>query len=223
MLRTENLHKVYKDGKINLQVLNGVNLDVKRGEILCIIGPSGAGKSTLLHLLGGLDSPSLGKVFFEGQDFYSISERQRAQIRNRKIGFVFQFYHLLPEFTALENVMFPALIDRRSFPRAKERAGELLALMGLSDRLKHKPSQLSGGEQQRVAVARALINEPDIIFCDEPTGNLDSSRGTQIMELLLELNKRQGKTMVIVSHEEKFSRVANRVIHIRDGKMNSGS
>lgn len=219
MLKTENLYKVYKDGKINLEVLKGINLEVKKGEILCIIGPSGAGKSTLLNLLGGLDRPAKGKVFFEGQDLYALSERKRARIRNKKIGFVFQFYHLLPEFSALENVMLPAVIDTISFSQAKERARELLWLVGLEERINHKPTQLSGGEQQRVAIARTLINDPDIILCDEPTGNLDSERGEQIAELLRNLNQEKGKTLVVVSHEEKIAKMANRIIHIRDGRL----
>lgn len=219
MLKAENLYKIYKDGKISLEVLKGINLEVKGGEALCIIGPSGAGKSTLLHLLGGLDEPSKGKVFFEGEELYRIPEEQRAKIRNERIGFVFQFYHLLPEFSALENVLLPALIDATPFPQAKERAEELLRLVGLQARMNHKPTQLSGGEQQRVAIARTLINDPDIIFCDEPTGNLDSQQGGQIVELLRNLNQEQGKTLVIVSHEESIARMANRIIHIRDGKL----
>jgi lipoprotein-releasing system ATP-binding protein len=219
MLRAQNLHKVYKSGKIGLEVLKGINLEVREAETLCIIGPSGAGKSTLLHLLGGLDTPSRGEIFFEGQDLYRISEAQRAKIRNERIGFVFQFYHLLPEFNALENVMLPALIDSATFFKAKEKAKGLLQRVGLQDRMHHKPSQLSGGEQQRVAIARTLINDPDIIFCDEPTGNLDSQRGEQIVELLRDLNRYQGKTLVIVSHEEKIAQMANRIIHIRDGKL----
>ena len=219
MLVAENLYKIYKDGKISLEVLKGINLEVKGGETLCIIGPSGAGKSTLLHLLGGLDEPSKGKVFFEGEELYRIPEEQRAKIRNEKIGFVFQFYHLLPEFSALENVLLPALIDTTPFPQAKERAEELLRLVGLQARMNHKPSQLSGGEQQRVAIARTLINDPDIIFCDEPTGNLDSQQGRQIVELLCNLNQEQGKTLVIVSHEESIAKMANRIIHIRDGEL----
>jgi len=219
MLKAENLYKIYKDGKISLEVLKGINLEVKGGEALCIIGPSGAGKSTLLHLLGGLDEPSKGKVFFEGEELYRIPEEQRAKIRNEKIGFVFQFYHLLPEFNALENVLLPALIDKTAFLEAKKRAEELLRLVGLQARMNHKPSQLSGGEQQRVAIARTLINDPDIIFCDEPTGNLDSRQGGQIVELLRNLNQEQGKTLVIVSHEEKIAGMANRIVHIRDGRL----
>jgi len=219
MLRAENLHKVYKDGKINLAALKGISLEVKKGEILCIIGPSGAGKSTLLHLLGGLDAPSRGKVLFEGEDLYGIPEEQRARIRNKRIGFVFQFYHLLPEFSALENVILPAVIDSTSFCRAKDKALELLRLVGLENRLQHRPAQLSGGEQQRVAIARTLINGPDIIFCDEPTGNLDSARGDEIVRLLGDLSREEKKTLVMVSHDEKIAKMAHRIVHIKDGKL----
>ncbi len=219
MLETDNLHKVYQAGKISLEVLKGINLRVKRAEILCIIGPSGAGKSTLLHLLGGLDEPTKGRVLFEGKDLYRLPEEQRAEIRNRKIGFVFQFYHLLPEFSAWENILLPALMKGALYAQAKKNSFRLLKLVGLGERMGHTPAQLSGGEQQRVAIARALINDPDIIFCDEPTGNLDSQRGGQIMELLRKLNQEQRKTMVIVSHEEKIARMAHRIVHIRDGSL----
>jgi lipoprotein-releasing system ATP-binding protein len=219
VLKAENLYKIYKDGKISLEVLKGVDLEVTKAEILCIIGPSGAGKSTLLHILGGLDEPSRGSVSFEGKDLYRISERQRAKIRNEKIGFVFQFYHLLPEFSALENVMLPALINRTRYAQAKEEAEELLKLVGLAERFIHKPGQLSGGEQQRVAIARTLINDPQVIFCDEPTGNLDSQRGEQIAEILYKLNKEKAKTLIIASHSANIAKMANRIVNIRDGKL----
>ena len=219
ILKAENLYKTYKDGKINLEVLKGIDLEVRKGEALCIIGPSGAGKSTLLHILGGLDEPSKGKVSFEGKGLYHIPEKERAKIRNKKIGFLFQFYHLLPEFSALENVILPALIDGISFSQIKEKAKRLLRVVGLQMRMNHKPAQLSGGEQQRLAIARALINNPDIIFCDEPTGNLDSQCGEQIVQFLRKLNCEQDKTLVIVSHEAKIAKMANRIIHIQDGKL----
>jgi lipoprotein-releasing system ATP-binding protein len=222
MIKAEDLHKSYKNGKINLEVLKGIDLEVKASEILCIIGPSGAGKSTLLHLLGGLDRPTKGRVFFDDCDLYCIPDEQRAEIRNKNIGFVFQSYHLLPEFSALENVMLPALLDSTLFTQAKRKAEDLLALVGLTSRKIHRPAELSGGEMQRVAIARTLINDPELIFCDEPTGNLDSARGEQIIGILNNLNKEQQKTLVIVSHEEKIAQMADRIIHIQDGRLIGG-
>lgn len=219
MLKVRALRKVYKNNKINLEVLKGIDLEVEKGKILCIIGPSGAGKSTLLHLLGGLDEPTSGEVIFEGKNFYHLNQRQRALIMNKRIGFVFQFYHLLRDFSALENVSLPALINRTSRETAYKKAEELLKLVGLRRRLHHRASELSGGEQQRVAIARTLINDPDIIFCDEPTGNLDSECGAEIIEILRKLNQEQAKTLVIVSHEAKIAKMANRIVHIRDGKL----
>ena len=219
ILKAENIYKIYKDGKIHLAVLKDVSFEVKSGEILLIIGPSGAGKSTLLHLLGGLDEPSIGRILFKGEDLCFLSDRKKAEIRNKKIGFLFQFYHLLPEFSALENVMLPALISRVSKTIARKKAGELLELVGLKNRIRHKSYQLSGGEQQRVAIARTLINDPEIILCDEPTGNLDSQRGEQIAHLLRDLNQVQSKTLIIVSHEEKLATMANRIINICDGEI----
>lgn len=219
MLKARALRKVYKNSKINLEVLKGIDLEVAKGEILCIIGPSGAGKSTLLHLLGGLDEPTSGEVLFEGENFYRLTQAQRAVIRNTRIGFVFQFYHLLHDFSALENVALPALISRTPRETAYSQAKELLNLVGLKRRINHKANQLSGGEQQRVAIARTLINDPDIIFCDEPTGNLDSECGAEIIEILGKLNQEQAKTLVIVSHEAKVAKMANRIVHIRDGKI----
>src|SRR3989338_3973506 len=175
MLETVNLFKEYKLGLNTLQVLKGIVLVVNKGEMLGIVGPSGAGKSTLLHLLGGLDEPTKGKVLLEGKDISKQNDRQRAQLRNRCFGFVFQFYHLLAEFTAIENVMLPAILQNsESKSKIKEKASQILARCGLSQSLQHRPSELSGGEQQRVAIARALINMPQILFCDEPTGNLDT-------------------------------------------------
>lgn len=222
MLVAKNLHKIYSNGPKPLHVLKGIDLEVKRGEVLAIVGPSGAGKSTLLHLLGGLDSPNVGKVYFEGVDLYGLGEDQRAKIRNQRIGFVFQFYHLLPELTALENVMLPALMNnsvaktRRS---VSERAKGQLKVVGLEDRSAHRPCQLSGGEQQRVAIARALMNDPDILFCDEPTGNLDSKTGKQIIELLDGLNKDRKCTLCIVTHQEEIVKGADNVLHILDGRI----
>ena len=188
MIKATDLSKIYYQGRTKINAVQNVNLEIVRKESVLISGPSGAGKSTLLHLLGGLDKPSKGKVFFDGVDFYKLNDKERSRIRNKKIGFVFQFYHLLPEFTALENVMLPALIARASTKERKsnirKRSIELLKIVGLYERRNHRPSELSGGESQRVAIARALVNFPEALLCDEPTGNLDSKIGREIVECL---------------------------------------
>jgi lipoprotein-releasing system ATP-binding protein len=224
LITTKNIHKVYKDGKKSLHVLKGVDLSLKPGEMAVIIGPSGAGKSTLLHILGGLDAPSKGKVLFDSQDLYALSDSRRSVIRNKRMGFVFQFYHLLPEFSAMENVIMPARIGALAGKAASssslsERAEGLLKAVGLKDRLAHRPSELSGGEAQRVAIARALMNEPDIVFCDEPTGNLDSRSSELILELIRDLNKERKQAFLIVTHNEKLASFADRIINIRDGLL----
>ena len=199
-----------------LKVLKGIDFTAEDREVISIVGASGAGKSTLLQILGSLYVPDAGKVFIDGQDIFSLSEKELADFRNRKIGFVFQFHHLLPEFTAKENVMIPAMIAGRRDP---EQAAALLEELGLGERLDHKPSQLSGGEQQRVAVARALVNSPSVIFADEPTGNLDSGTGDKITDLLFDLAKKQGVTLIIVTHDEDLAKLCNRIIRISDGQI----
>jgi lipoprotein-releasing system ATP-binding protein len=217
------LRKSYRSGEGQLHVLKGIDLAVSRGEILSIVGPSGAGKSTLLHLMGALDRPDGGSVLLDGRDLFSLSENARARLRNLRIGFVFQFYHLLPEFTALENVLMPSLVygDEKFAGKTERehRAEELLRLVGLLDRKGHKPAELSGGEQQRVAIARALMNEPDLVLADEPTGNLDMCTSAEIHRLVAELNARSGQTFVIVTHNEELAAVAHRRLKMVDGKF----
>jgi len=204
-----------------LHVLKGVNLKIQEGDFFAIVGPSGAGKSTLLHILSGLDKPSQGQVSLDGQDIYKMSDHKRAVMRNEKVGFVFQFYHLLPEFTALENVILPGLIksDMADQQQQQTRGLALLERMGLKNRVEHKPNQLSGGEQQRVAIARALMNTPKIIFCDEPTGNLDSKTGEDIIHLLRDLNRENQQTIVMVTHDKYLASLAHRTIQMRDGQI----
>jgi lipoprotein-releasing system ATP-binding protein len=200
-------------------VLKDINLTIAQGEILAIVGASGAGKSTLLHILGTLDRPTSGTVLFEGQDLFQLSDQKQAEFRNRRIGFVFQFHHLLPEFTALENVCLPAHIQNRSAQDAQAEATSLLRDVGLEHRMNHKPGELSGGEQQRVAVARALIQQPNLVLADEPTGNLDTHTGDALFTLMRTLNRSRGITFVIVTHNEKLSAQADRIIHMEDGQI----
>ncbi|MFA5659206.1 MAG: ABC transporter ATP-binding protein [Candidatus Omnitrophota bacterium] len=221
MLIAKNISKVYKETETPLEVLKGVDLSINPGEFVSLVGPSGAGKSTLLHILGGLDTPTQGQVLLDDEDIYQMTDNRRSVVRNTKIGFVFQFYHLLPEFNALENVILPSLIKQGcSAKKDLERKGfALLQKVGMDKRALHKPSQLSGGEQQRLAIARALINDPKIIFCDEPTGNLDSKSGENIMALLLQLNQDHGQAVVMVTHDDHLARQAKRSVHMQDGKL----
>lgn len=221
MLEAINLHKTYTQGTNKLHILKGIHLSVQEGEVLSIVGPSGAGKSTLLHILGALDRPSEGKVVLDGEDLYQLNDRQRSGLRNKKIGFVFQFYHLLPELNALENILLPALVKGNlKNPASLETKGlDLLDQVGLEKRASHRPNQLSGGEQQRAAIARALINSPKIVFCDEPTGNLDSETGGEIIKLLMNLNTKNKQTLVIVTHDEGIARLSHKTIYMRDGRL----
>lgn len=213
MLTAELLIKSFGD----LKVLKGISLHVDKGEIVSIVGASGAGKTTLLQILGTLGKPDSGKVWINHKDVFTLGERDLAHFRNKEVGFVFQFHHLLPEFTAFENVCIPGYIARRTRKEVEGRAKELLQILELSDRLDHKPSQLSGGEKQRVAVARALINNPAIILADEPSGNLDSHNQEELYRLFFDLREKFGQTFIIVTHDEHFAGISDRMIHIRDG------
>lgn len=219
MITVTGLHKSFPMGEQTLPVLKGIDLTISRGELIAVIGASGAGKSTLLHILGLLDRPTSGTVRFEGQDLFQLSEAAQAEFRNKRIGFVFQFHHLLPEFTALENACMPALIQRREPEEVKMEATTILNEVGLGARLQHKPGELSGGEQQRVAVARALLQRPDLVLADEPTGNLDTHTGEALFSLMRELNKVRGTTFVIVTHNDKLSSQADRILHMQDGQI----
>jgi len=213
MIKAVNIHKSFGE----LEVLKGVDLTVAKGEIVSIVGPSGAGKTTLLQILGTLDKPNAGEVLVNGVDFSKLNEKELAAFRNRHIGFIFQFHQLLPEFTALENVMIPALIARKDNKKTTQKAKELLAYLQLSDRMEHKPSELSGGEKQRVAVARALINDPSLILADEPSGSLDSKNKDELHKLLFELRDKFGLTVVIVTHDKELAALSDRVIEMKDG------
>ena len=213
MLKATNITRNYND----LQVLKGVDIMVNKGEIVSIVGSSGAGKSTLLHILGSLDKANSGEIWINNQRIDTLKEKELAKFRNKHIGFVFQFHHLLPEFSALENVCIPGWIAGTNKNELAQRALELLKILGLQDRASHKPSELSGGEQQRVAVARALINNPDIVFADEPTGNLDSKHAQELHELFLHLQKTMGQTFLIVTHNEALAKMSDRVVHMKDG------
>jgi lipoprotein-releasing system ATP-binding protein len=212
------LTKTFKHNGIQVEVLTGVDLDIRSGETLAVVGASGVGKSTLLHILGTLERPSAGQVRWDGEDVFSLDDRSLAAFRNRKVGFVFQFHHLLAEFNALENVMMPALIARTPPSAAREQAEAILVRVGLKERLTHRVSTLSGGEQQRVAVARALVLNPEVLLADEPTGNLDPKSGTRVQELILELNGERGLTSVIVTHNLELARSLDRQITLQDGK-----
>jgi len=219
LLEVQGLCKTYGSGSNRLEVLSGIDLNLQAGTTTALIGASGAGKSTLLHLLGALDRPTSGSVLFRGENIFNKSDRQLAAFRNRSIGFVFQFHHLLPEFTALENVMMPALIARISRTKARESAASLLEDVGLEERMSHRPGELSGGEQQRVAIARALALEPELLLADEPTGNLDMRTSDGIHAMLTELQIKKGLTLVIVTHNERLAAAMETTIHLLDGRV----
>lgn len=225
LLEAINIHRSYQYGKNELKVLKGIDLKVEAGEVVAIVGPSGAGKSTLLNICGALDQPNQGRILYNNEDIYTLSEKKRAGLRNNELGFIFQFYYLIPELTALENVTLPALIKHQTgrFKSCSQRAEELLERVGLQDRLLSRPNQMSGGEQQRVAMARAMMNEPKLIFCDEPTGNLDSKSGQEMIDLFFEFNKNNNQTFVIVTHDENIARCSHRTVHMKDGLLTNGS
>jgi lipoprotein-releasing system ATP-binding protein len=219
LIRVVGLSKTFSDGPAAIPVLSDLELEIHQGEKIAIVGESGAGKSTLLHILGALDHPTRGQVFFDGRDVFAASNRELGVFRNREIGFVFQFHHLLPDFTALENVMMPVLIQGQSRDEARRRAGEMLERVGLHDRELHRPGELSGGEQQRVAVARAVVLHPRAILADEPTGNLDRVTGDGIHDLLLELNREHSITIITVTHNERLAGLADRRLLLSGGRL----
>lgn len=213
MIKVQRITKSYQ----SLQVLKGIDLEVKKAEVVCLVGASGAGKSTLLHIIGTLDKPDGGEVFINGENVFLLNDKALAAFRNKHIGFVFQFHHLLPEFTAVENIALPAMVAGHSRKKSLQQAHELLEILSIANRSEHKPSQLSGGEQQRVAVARALINQPSVILADEPSGNLDSQHARELHELFMQLRTQLQQTFVIVTHNDAFASMADRTLHIKDG------
>ena len=219
LVLVKELKKSFKSGDDSLEVLKGLNFSIAKGEMLGVVGASGAGKSTLLHVIGALDKPTEGSVVFNNQDIFKMNKIQLAGFRNKRIGFVFQFNNLLPEFTAIENVMLPAIINKKRKDEAAIEAKRILTEVGLKDRINHRPGKLSGGEQQRVAIARALMNEPDLILADEPTGNLDSKTSEDIYELFFRMNREKGQTFVIVTHNDTLVKKMMRVIKLADGMI----
>jgi len=223
LLQCDNLCKTYQEGKMHTDVLRDVSFAMQPGEMMAIVGTSGSGKSTLLHLLGGLDSPTSGEVIFKGKSLNAMSSSAKSELRNRELGFIYQFHHLLPDFTALENVAMPLLIGKKTSAEVQERAMAMLEAVGLQHRSNHRPSELSGGERQRVAIARALVNNPSLVLADEPTGNLDQRNADSIFELLGELNVRQGTAFLVVTHDLHLANRLTRQLEMRDGKLQQDS
>jgi putative ABC transport system ATP-binding protein len=218
MIRLENVVKGYRRGEQEVRALSGVSLRLDKGQFLSIMGPSGSGKSTLLNLIGGLDQPTTGEIFLDGEPLHGISDDALTLVRRKKVGFIFQFFNLLPMLTAVENVALPLLLDGLSFSRIKDKAVQMLEMVGLQGRIEHRPEHLSGGEMQRVAIARALISNPSVLLADEPTGNLDSQRSLEILEILKQLNK-EGQTIVMVTHDPMAAAFASRIIRLKDGLL----
>ena len=219
IIELKEVWKVYKMEEVDFPALQGMNLDVNKGEFLAVVGPSGSGKSTALNAIGALDVPTKGIIYLDQKDISKLDESELAQIRGKKIGFVFQSFHLIPSLSALENVALPMMFQRVSAVERMKRAKELLISVGLGDKLDNLPSQLSGGQRQRVAIARALANDPEVILADEPTGNLDSKTGEEILKLLKSLNKNEGKTLIVVTHDDKIAKEADRIAYLQDGKV----
>jgi len=219
IIKLENVWKIYQLGKVELMALKGINLEVAPGAFVCIMGPSGSGKSTLLNMVGALDSPTRGKVFLKGKDISLLTEDQLSQLRGKTVGFVFQEFNLLPNLTAIENVMLPMIFQGTPLEKRKEKAKELLMSLGLEDRISHQPAELSGGECQRVAIARAFANDPEMVIADEPTGNLDSITGKKIMEVLVDFHQKQGKTIVVVTHDPHIAEYSEEIVNIKDGEI----
>jgi putative ABC transport system ATP-binding protein len=219
IIETIDMSKSYTMGRIEVEVLKNINLSIEEGEFVSIMGPSGSGKSTLLYLIGGLDKPSSGRIRIKDRDLDSMNDDQESRLRRQEMGFIFQFYNLIPNLNVEENILLPVLLDGKKVKDYSKALDEILEIVGLSDRRRHTPRELSGGQQQRVAIARALINQPDIILADEPIGNLDSKTGTEIMELLAKINREKGKTIIQVTHSEEAAEYGRRIIHVRDGKV----
>ena len=219
VIKLENVWKIYKMGEVEVPALKGINLSVKKGEFLAVMGPSGSGKSTAMNMIGVLDIPTRGKIFLEGQDISKLAESDLAQIRGKKIGFIFQQFNLIPTISALENVALPMIFQNMPKEERFERATKLLEMVGLGERVRHKPNELSGGQQQRVAIARSLVNDPEVILADEPTGNLDSTSGRNVIDFLQDLHKKENKTIVMVTHDQNVARHAQRTEYLHDGQI----
>jgi len=219
IIEVTDLNKTYMLGTVKVEVLKDINMSVNEGEFITIMGPSGSGKSTLLYLLGGLDKPTRGKIIIKGNDISTLNDEKQSIMRRREVGFVFQFYNLVPNLTVEDNIMLPLLLDGKKINKYSEKLNEILSIVELSDRKNHTPRELSGGQQQRVAIARALINDPDIILADEPTGNLDSKTSEEVMKLFQRINCEKGKTILQVSHSLETSKYSNRIINVRDGRV----